>query len=419
MRVLHLSTSDIGGGAAIAAHRLHQGLQHFGVNSQMLVERKRSDDPLVFAPRTNLSKALGVLKPTLDRLPLRLYRHCDHRRLSLEWLPDGIQSKITQLTPDIINLHWICEGFLKIETLAKLQQPLVWTLHDMWPFTGGCHYNQECDRYTNSCGACPQIQQSQNWDLSRWVWQRKCKAWKRINLTIVTPSHWLANCAKSSSLFKDRRVEVIPNGLDTKQYKPINKRLAREVLNLPQDKQLILFGAIGATSDSRKGFHQLQLALNHLSQSGWQKNTEVVVFGSSKPENSIDLGFRTHYLGYFHDDIALALVYSAANVMIVPSTQEAFGQTASESLACGTPVVCFDSTGLKDIVEHERNGYRAQCFRAEDLAKGIAWVLQDEDRWQHLSCRAREKVEREFTIKITANRYMTLYKEVLNLTRNN
>lgn len=417
MQVLHLSTSDIGGGAAIAAYRLHQGLQHLGVTSQMLVEKKSSDDRTVFAPKSNLSKALGVLKPTLDCLPLRLYPGCDITRLSLslEWLPDGIAPKVAQLTPDILNLHWVCGGFLRIETLAnKLKQPIVWTLHDMWAFTGGCHYNQDCDRYTDSCGNCPILQSHNDWDLSRWVWQRKAKAWQNINLTLVTPSYWLAKCTTSSPLFQERRVEVIPNGLNTEQYKPMNKRLTRELLNLPQDKQLILFGAIGATSDSRKGFHQLQLALKHLSQSGWQENTDVVIFGSYKPEHSIDLGFRVHYLGYFYDDIALALAYSAANVMIVPSTQEAFGQTASESLACGTPVVCFDSTGLKDIVEHERNGYRAKCFRAEDLANGIAWVLQDEERWQQLSRRAREKVEQEFTLELQAYRYSKLYEEVLH-----
>jgi len=416
MQVLHLSTSDIGGGAAIAANRLHQGLQRLGITSQMLVDKKLSDDQAVFAPKSNLSKAVGILKPTLDHLPLRFYPHVDHTKLtlSLEWLPDAIAPKTTQLAPDIINLHWACGGFLQIETLAKFKQPIVWTLHDMWAFTGGCHYSQDCDRYKESCGACPQLQSGNDWDLSHWVWQRKAKAWKNINLTIVTPSSWLAKCASASSLLKDRRIEVIPNGLDSERYKPIERRLVRSILKLPQDKQLILFGAMGATSDHRKGFHLLQLALQHLSQSGLRENIEVVVFGSSQPEKAIDLGFKFHYLGYLQDEIALALVYSAADVMIVPSVQEAFGQTASESLACGTPVVCFDSTGLKDIVEHQKNGYRSNCFSAEDLAKGIAWVLQDEQRWQDLSRRAREKVEQEFTLEIQACRYLALYQDVLS-----
>jgi glycosyltransferase involved in cell wall biosynthesis len=418
MQVLHLSTSDLSGGAAIAAHRLHQGLQDLGITSQMLVDKKLSDDQAVFAPKSNLSRAFGILKPTLDHLPLRFYPHVDHTRLylSLEWLPDAIASKTAQLAPDVINLHWIGAGYLQIETLAKFKQPLVWTLHDMWAFTGGCYYSQDCPRYTESCGGCPLMQRGKSWDLSRWVWQRKVKAWKDINLTIVTPSSWLAKCASASSLFKDRPVEVIPNGLDSERYKPIERRLARSILTLPQDKQLILFGAMGATSDSRKGFHLLQLALQHLSQSLDRENIEVVVFGSSQPERAIDLGFKSHYLGYLQDEIALALVYSAADVMIVPSVQEAFGQTASEALACGTPVVCFDTTGLKDIVEHQENGYRAKGFSAEDLANGIAWVLQDEQRWKALSRRAREKVEQEFTLEIQARRYLKLYQEVLQIS---
>ncbi|MEQ9625951.1 glycosyltransferase family 4 protein [Coleofasciculus chthonoplastes] len=415
MKVLHLSNSDIGGGAAIAAYRLHGGLQQLSIASQMLVEKKLSNDRTVFAPNNNLSRALSILKPTLDCFPLHFYPGCDHKTLtlSLEWLPEAIAPKIAQLTPDIINLHWICGGFLKIETLAKFKQPLIWTLHDMWAFTGGCHYNQECDRYTNSCGNCPILQSGQNWDLSRWVWRRKAKAWKNINLTLVTPSHWLANCVSSSSLFQDRRVEVIPNGLDSQQYKPIDKPLARELLKLPQDKQLLLFGAMGSTSDRRKGFHLLQPALKRLSQSGGQDKTELVVFGSSEPNPQPDFGFKAHYLGQLNDDISLALLYSAADVFVAPSIQDNLPNTVMEAIACGIPCVAFNIGGIPDMIEHQRNGYLAQPYEHDDLANGIAWVLQDKQRWQHLSHRAREKAEQEFTLEIQAQRYFKLYKEIL------
>lgn len=415
MQVLHLSTSDVGGGAAIAAHRLHQGLHYLGITSQMLVDKKLSDDPAVFAPKSNLSKALGILKPTLDHLPLRFYPQVDHTKLtlSLEWLPDEIAPKTAQLAPDIINLHWACAGYLKIETLAKFKQPLVWTLHDMWAFTGGCHYSQECDRYTESCGACPQMQRGKSWDLSRWVWQRKAKAWKDINLTIVTPSNWLAKCASASSLFKERRVEVIPNGLDPERYKPLERGFARELLKLPQDKQLIIFGAMGSTSDHRKGFHLLQPALQRLSQSGWQGQTELVVFGSSKPNPQPNFGLNAHYLGTLIDDISLALLYAAADVFVAPSVQDNLPNTVMEAIACGIPCVAFNIGGMPDMIEHQHNGYLARPYESEDLATGIAWVLQNEQRWQALSRRAREKVEQEFTLEIQARRYLKLYQEVL------
>ena len=410
MNTLVLSTSDIEGGAARAAYRLHQSLRTIGVNSQMLVRSKFSVDRAAIAHRTTLAK----LGPSLDSLPLKLYPNRDRAMFSPQWFPDAIAPQVARLAPDLISLHWICNGYLQIETLAKFNKPIVWTLHDMWTFTGGCHYSQECDRYTASCGICPQLKSNKQRDLSQWVWQRKQQAWKNLNLTLVSPSNWLAQCAKESSLFKDVRVEVIPHGLDIETYKPIDRQVARRLLNLPQDKQIILFGAAGvATDDPRKGFYLLQSALQKLSKSGWQDKVELVVFGATEPEKAVELGFKTHYLGRLHDDISLALVYSTADVMIVPSIQEAFGQTASESLACGVPVVAFNATGLKDIIDHEQNGYLAKPFEPEDLAQGIAYILQDKERHQKLCDRAREKAEKEFTPELQARRYSSIFTEIV------
>ena len=407
MKVLHLSTSDIDGGAARAAYRLHRGLQKIGLDSQMLVRDRQSADKTVISGKTKIAQ-LGA---NLDGLPLGLYS-CNST-FSTQWFPDRIDPKVAQLRPDIINLHWLCGGYIQIETIAKFAQPLIWTLHDMWAFTGGCHYSEDCDRYAASCGSCPQLHSSKNWDLSHWVWQRKA-AWKKLNLTIVAPSSWLAECAKSSSLFKDVRVEVIPHGLDLETYQPIDQFTARQLLKLPQDKQLVLFGATGgAASDSRKGFGFLHQALKKLSESGWKEKLELVIFGSSQSERSVNLGFKTHYLGRLYDNIGLALTYSAADVIIVPSVQEAFGQTASESLACGTPVVAFSATGLKDIVDHQQNGYLASPFNIEDLARGIGWVLEDGERYKKLRYYAREKAEQEFSLELQARRYSFLFTDMV------
>ncbi|HBK62697.1 MAG TPA: glycosyl transferase, partial [Cyanobacteria bacterium UBA11166] len=312
-----------------------------------------------------------------------------------------------------INLHWINQGYTQIETLAKFKQPLVWSLHDMWAFTGGCHYNKDCDRYTISCGACPQLGSTKDWDISRWVWQRKTKAWKNLNLTVVALSSWLANCARESSLFQDLPIEVIPNGINSNKYRPINQQIAREVLNLPQDKQLILFGSLKATSDKRKGFHLLQPALQDLSKSGWYNRLELVIFGAERPENPPEFGFNTHYLGTLSDDLSLALVYSAANVFVLPSVQDNLPNTIMEAIACGTPCVAFNIGGMPDLIEHQQNGYLAQPYKIEDLAQGIAWVLENEERHQKLSFRAREKVEQEFTQEIQGSRYVSLFTQVL------
>ncbi|MBF2067413.1 MAG: glycosyltransferase family 4 protein [Calothrix sp. C42_A2020_038] len=413
MKILHLSTHDTSGGAARAAYRLHKGLQNVGLDSQMLVQEKHSSDKSVIAPNIRLFQGIAKTKLTFEVLPLKFYSQRSKSTFYAQWLPDAVVPSIAKISPDIINLHWVSAAFMRIETLARLKHPLVWTLHDMWGFTGGCHVTGGCERYKMSCGACPQLGSHNDKDLSRWVWQRKVKAWKNLNLTLVSPSNWLADCARSSSIFRNSRIEVIPHGLDTQRFHPLNKRIAREILNLPQDKKLILFGAIEATSDRNKGFHLLLPALHKLSQSGYSKNWEVVIFGASKPDNPPDLGFKTHYLGHLYDDISLVSVYSAADIMLVPSLQESFGQTASESLACGTPVVAFNSTGLKDIVDHQQNGYLAKPYEVEDFATGINWLLEDDERLQKLSFYAREKVERAFTLELQAQRYFSLYQGII------
>lgn len=416
MKALILSTNDIKGGAARASYRLHQGLHKIGVDSLMLVQQKHCDSATVIGSsvESGIAKARTGLKLTIERLPLKLYGNRKNTPYSLQWLPDNLTSKVAQYKPDLINLHFIGEGYLKIETIANFNRPMVWTLHDSWAFTGGCHIPYDCKRYTESCGSCPQLYSNSNWDLSRWVWQRKNKAWSKANLTIVTPSQWLAESAKASSLFKNFRVEVIPHGLDLTLYRPHQRNVAREILGLPQEKLLVLFGAINSTSDRNKGFHLLQTALEKLSQSIPHSELELVIFGASQPEKPLDIRFKTHYLGKLADSTSLSLIYSAADVMVVPSIQESFGQTAFESLACATPVVAFNATGLRDIVDHQYNGYLAQPYEAEDLARGIIWILENQERHHKLSFNARQKAENEYDHKIQAHRYFSLFTEIVN-----
>jgi len=416
MKVLLLSSYDVKGGAARATYRLHEGLQSIAVNSQILAGYKSSNDENVRLMPTKLGEKFKSLRPKLNRLPLKLYPKLGQVIFSPQWVPDSLAAEVAKINPDVINLHWVCEGYMQIETLAKFNKPVVWTLHDMWAFTGGCHYSENCDRYMNSCGACPQLHSTKDTDISRWIWQRKAQGWQNLDLNLVTPSNWLAQCAKSSSLFKKYPVKVIANGLDAEVYKPLNRPQVRDSLNLPQNKQLVLFGAMQGTDDRWKGFSLLVLALQSLSKSGWQDKIELLVFGSSQPENPIDVGFKTHYLGRLEDE-TLAKVYAAADVMVVPSRYEAFGQTASEALACGTPVVAFDVTGLKDIVDGQQNGYLAKPYDTEDLARGIAWVLEDPDRHQKLCRSARLKVEEKFTLEVQARAYKNLYEEILQAAK--
>ncbi len=413
MKVLHLSFSDSGGGASVACNRLHQGLKNIGLSSKILVQSKQSDSTDVIHPDSKLQKLFSKLRPPISKLPLNLYPQRKETEYSINWIPDRVISNIYKFTPDVINLHWICGGFLQIETLAKLDIPIVWTLHDMWSFTGGCHYSDACDRYTQSCGVCPQLNSYSELDISRLQWFRKHKYWNKIDFILVSPSHWLANCAASSSLFRNSRIEVIPNGINTNLYQPVDKTFARRMLNLPQDRKLILFGAMRATSDYRKGFHLLKPALQNLSKLGWKDKLDIVIFGSSEPSEAIDFGLKSHYLGVLKDDISLAIVYSAVDAFIAPSLQDNLPNTVLEALACGIPCVAFDVGGMPDMIEHRKNGFLANPYNIDDFSNGINWVLENDERHHKLRDNARQKVLKCFTSDKQVSKYLSLYEDIL------
>ncbi|GAB3200548.1 glycosyltransferase involved in cell wall biosynthesis [Pontibacter aydingkolensis] len=411
MKVVHVNTSDTQGGAARAASRLHQALLEVNVDSLMLVQTKSGDDFTIQGPQTNLQKAAAVLRPFLDRLPTRKYNASASLPFSPSWVPfSGVAERINALGPDIVHLHWIANGMMSIEEIAQIKAPIVWSLHDSWAFTGGCHVRFDCEKYIQGCGACPVLGSDRQNDLSKAIFDRKSRTYSKIkNLTVTGPSRWLSKCASESLLFKNRKVVTLPIPLDTDTFSPVEKGNARRILNLPSDRKLVLFGAKNGTEDVNKGFKQLIEALDKIENN----NVELLIFGSSKPKNPTDFKFKANYIGSLHDNVSLKLLYSAADVMVVPSIQEAFGQTASESLSCGTPVVAFGATGLLDIVDHQSNGYLAANYNTNDLAKGIDWVLSHPD-YSELSFNARQKVLKSFDSKIIVHDYIRLYNDIIS-----
>jgi glycosyltransferase involved in cell wall biosynthesis len=317
------------------------------------------------------------------------------------------------LRPDLLHLHWIVEGFVQIEAMRRLPAPIVWTLHDSWPFTGGCHLPGNCRRYEKSCGCCPVLGSSREGDLSRRVWARKRTAWRKLQLTCVAPSRWLADCARASSLLRDHRVEVIPNGVDTALYRPADQRAAREALRLPTDRRLILFGANHALSDVNKGFDLLHASLKSLEPVQRNK-AELVVFGDHTGRQIPPCGLPVRNLGIVTDESRIVLLYQAADLFVAPSRQENLPNMVLEAMACGTPCVAFDVGGLPDLINHGTNGYLARPYEAEDFCRGISWVLADETRRLTMASLSREKIVSGFSLEQVAGRYFELYRELVS-----
>lgn len=415
MRVLHLSTFDIRGGAARGAYWLHRAMMENGIDSRMLVGRKYSDDAEITELREPFHRVIAKLRGDLDVLPLRRYRKTDESFWSVGWLPNRVDRAVAEHAPDVVHVHWTGGGFMSVRSMHDLPYPVVWTLRDMWAFTGGCHYTAGCERYAEACGACPQLQSDKRDDLSRDMWHRKAAAWQHMDLSLVPISSWLADCVRDSRMFGDEtRVEVIPNGIDTSVFRPFDRAASKAEWQLPDHKRHVLFGAVGATDDARKGFHHIVEAVRILSNSGWSDTIELVVFGGAASDELAETGLPIRSVGNIDDDNALAKLYSACDVMVVPSEQEAFGKTLVEAMACSTPVVAFACGGPLDIVEHQRSGFLAEPFSARSLADGIVWCVEKDDRKARLGRYARTCAEREFDIHAVADRYCSLYQQILS-----
>jgi glycosyltransferase involved in cell wall biosynthesis len=415
MKVLHVSTYDTMGGAAKAACRLHRSLQQIGIQSEMLVQDRQGDDNTVHGPSSTWGKFLGrYINPRIDTLPVGFYRNRKKTPFHIQWLPTRTIRKIRSMNPDIVHLHWICDGFVRIGDLACINKPIVWTLHDSWPFTGGCHVPGDCTGYQEKCGSCPQLGSKKEYDLSRWIWRKKNNVYKKLNIIAATPSRWFAEYTGKSHIFRDKNIAMVHNGIDVDQYAPVPKDIARNLMNLPQDKLIILFGANNALTDMNKGFQFIPEAIERMKHLLHQHaNLELVVFGCQQPSHHPEVGIKTRFLGRIHDELTLKIIYSAADVTLVPSQMESFSNIIMESMACGTTCVSFNIGGPQDLIIHEKNGYLAKPYDPVGLGEGLARILSDCETQDRCARDARSTIENFFDIKKTAQNYLNLYRELL------
>lgn len=312
---------------------------------------------------------------------------------------------------DVLQLHWVA-GFLDYGAFFRWlpeKTRLVWTLHDMNAFTGGCHYDAGCGRFTQGCGACPALGSRQDEDLSAQVWRRKQKSLEALpagKLHIVTPSRWLAEQAKRSALLSRFPRSVIPYGLDTDVFRPRDPHAERERLGIPLRSKVILFLADGV-SDPRKGCDLLLQALAGITDS---PDLFLLTLGRGEPVEF--RGFPHVHLDAVADDSRLSSVYSAADVFVAPSLQDNLPNTVLESMACGTPVVAHSAGGIPEAVRQNETGFLVPSGDVAELGSAIRRVLENDSMRADMSRNCRRIATAEYAIDIQARRYVTLYTEI-------
>ena len=418
MKVVLINTSDSGGGAAIACKRLMEALTLEGIDVRMLVMTKKSQLIQIQAfKKTKYQNYLSFFRFAFERLSFLFHERDKSVRFAFSPANIGVDISTHPWIKeaDIVHIHWINGGFLSLKSLYKLLEKKkhhVFTLHDMWLFTGGCHYAGDCPNFENKCQNCPFLKNPSSHDLSSKIWTKKMKLFGSKKLNVVCCSEWLAKTAKKSSLLKNANIQNIPNPISLIDFKPKDKISIREKLQIPSNDFVILFGAANI-NDKRKGFSYLLDALNILnSQNQIISNLTIAVFGKAKDFDTSQIPFSVVNLGQISSLEKMTEVYAMADLFVLPSLEDNLPNTVMESMACGTPVVAFNIGGIPEMVEHEKTGIIVNEISADALANGILKSIQNQDinQW---SCNARHKVEAEYNQQTVAQKYINVYNHII------
>ena len=418
LKVVHINTYDGNGGAGRACLRLNRALNSQGIESKIVVHYKFGNNPDVGTFNTNkIQKAYTAATIVAERILAKQYLKPLRTPFSFTWFGRSVIHHPDVRNADIIHLHWVNHSFLNpshLAEIAKLGKPVVWTFHDSNAFTGGCHVRFTCTHFQQECGNCPLLKNASADDLSHRIWLQKQKAYSVLGFDIIAPSKWMLNSIKTSGLLKDRHILNIPNTLETDIFKPIDKKQARELAGLPDDKFIFLSGFMPSRKDLHKGTSYLLESLAMLKErlGANAENVELVVFGNRDAENVPDFPFKTNFLGTINNDEKLAACYAAADAFLTPSLEDNLPYTVMESLSCGTPVIAFTTGGIPDMVKHEYNGYLAQYRSSESFADGMEWIIKHPDR-EKLNLQARQTVMEGFSETIIANKHLNLYNTLL------
>lgn len=418
MRVLIINTTERQGGPAIAAFRLTEALKSNGIKAKMLVREKETDKVTTIA----IDKSLGVKRAlSIEKIRLnmqnklgRQHRYC----LDLGTAGEDITDLPEFRQADIVHLHWINDGMISLHMLQRIidsGKPLVWTLHDMWPFTGLCHYAHDCDNYMKHCGSCPQLNSSRERDLAyRFFNKKKTILQRSPSIRFIACSEWLKEMARKSSLLRGMDITCIPNAVDTRLFHKRDKQSARTELRLPSDRRLLLFSS-ESVADRRKGFDYLTDALRELAGAHpeWKEQMGLVVLGRDSEKVSFDgIPFPVYPLQYVSDEKLMTKVYSAADLYTIPSVQDNLPNTIVEAMACGIPCIGFNVGGIPEMIDHLHNGFIADYKNTHNFAEGIHWLLTEGD-YDMLSSEALRKAHTTYSETAVANAHIAVYNQML------
>lgn len=416
MKILHISTSDRVGGAAIAAYRMNEAMNDYGIESHLLVMNKTTSGPMLFSISDGRGKFFKILYNLCYSFSFHLKKNVLHPRglFSLGCFHSYHLTHFEEVqNADIIYVHWINNFFLgvrELERILSLGKPVVFFMHDMWLLTGGCHYAFSCNGFQFSCAKCPNIGRDSVNFIAKYILQKKKRLASYDNIYLMSPSQWMDGCVKESVLFGNRKRVVVPNTLNVSRFSFIDKSIARRVLGLPLDKQLILFAADGGTNNEYKGWHLLKDALMQINKS----DIGLMILGNhlSSQESSM-IPHSVYSLGKIVDECSLALLYSAANIYVTSALVESFGQTIVEAQACGTLVVGFNTGGIPDIITHKVTGYLAKPGDVVDLKYGILWALSNCEK-KSVKMALQDSVRCKFSYETVVKLHVNFWSEIIN-----
>jgi len=406
MKILFISESDYDGGAARAMFRLYEALKAAGADISILVKKKTRQlpDVILYSPGRKERLCKKINSFCMDYSGKSL--NPEEARFHLSNKSSKIADAIKKIKPDLLHLHWFTEDFFSLELLKEINIPVVWTLHDMWSFTGGCNYAGGCGKYSVTCGACPQINSKNEKDISYRNYIRKLNTSKSFSsLRFIAPSKWMKKMGEAGSLAKGREISIIPNCIELTKYKPVNKEFARSALNIPLNKNILLFIAAGGIENERKGFFFAKEAFKMLDPD----INRLIVIGGHSTAGGYEPGIE--YIDKITDDYTIALYYNSADILLAPSREENLANTIMESLSCGTPAAAFNTGGNPDLIDHLQNGYLAVPFSIGDYLAGVKTILNE--RNIPFAKNARLKAETNYSYSAAAGKHLDLYRKIL------